>query len=99
MTLDEIRKSVATETVLIGNTLQTVRGGQPGDLAGFDARVAELCLATRALPLQDAQTLVPDFERLAAALDELRGHVMNNMATEAKGEPAPDLTGIRRLTP
>ena len=84
MTLDEIRKGVAAETDLVGQTLQLVRAGTPADLNGFDMRVADLCLATQALPLADAQGLVPDFERLASALDALRDHV----AERADGEAA-----------
>jgi hypothetical protein len=89
MTVEEIRKSVAAETALIGETLRIIQTGQPGDLAGFDSRVAELCLATKALPLADAQALLPDFEQLAAALDALRGHVTKNMEAEASSAAKP----------
>jgi hypothetical protein len=89
MTPDEIRKSVAAETTLIGATTETILAGQPADLSGFDSRVAELCLATQALPLEAAQTLVPDFEQLAAALDNLRARVTNNMAAEAQAAAKP----------
>ena len=75
MTTDEIRKSVATETALVASVAASLLAGQPADLAGFDARVAALCEATSALPFADAQALVPDFERLASALDELRAKV------------------------
>jgi hypothetical protein len=84
MTPEDIRKNVAAETTLIGDTVQQVLTGQPADLAGFDTRVAELCVATKALPLDDAQALLPDFERLAAALDDLRARVSTNMAAEAE---------------
>ncbi len=72
MTLDEIRKSVAAESTLIGDTIQAIVAGQPADITGFDTRVADLCLATQALPLADAQALIPDFEKLAGLLDDLR---------------------------
>jgi hypothetical protein len=91
MTLDEIRKNVATETTLIGDTLQAIVSGQPADLTGFDTRVADLCLATNALPLQDAQALIPDFEKLAGLLDDLRNHMtQSGAAPEAAAPQAGD---------
>jgi hypothetical protein len=89
MTPEDIRKSVAAETALVGETVQHVLTGQPADLTGFDTRVAELCLATKALPLDDAQALVPDFELLAAALDDLRARVSTNMAAEVQAAAKP----------
>jgi hypothetical protein len=87
MTPDEIRKSVAAETVLISETLHALVTGQAADLTGFDARVADLCLATQALQITDAQALVPDFEKLASLLDDLRKQVTD--AGPAAAAPAP----------
>ena len=84
MTPDEIRSCVTSETRLIDETVQALLQGAEVSLSGFDSRVADLCLATQALPLADAQSLVPDFELLGSALDNLRQCMMQQPASSTQ---------------
>lgn len=71
MTPEEIARGIAAVTAVLDDARDQADAGARVDLAGLDARVAELCAAASSLPPAPARAQLGALERMLAALDSL----------------------------
>lgn len=92
MTPEEVTHGIAAVTAVLEAAREQADGGARVDLAGLDARVAELCAAASTLPPPQARAQLAALERMLAALDGLTGALTrqrDTLAAAAEGRNDP----------
>lgn len=91
-TADGVARGIAAVTAVLDDARVQADSGARVDLAGLDARVAELCAAAAALPPPHARAQLPALDRMLAALDGLAGALTrqrDTLAAAAEGRHDP----------
>lgn len=84
-----LHKDIAAVAAALEEARAQAEAGTPIDMAGLDARVAELCGTAQA---SGDRTLLPGLESLVRALDALAGALVrqqDSMAAAAEGRADP----------
>lgn len=92
MTPEEVTRGIAAVTAVLEDARVQADAGARVDLAGLDARVAELCAAASALPPAPARGQLKALEQMLAALDGLTGALTrqrDTLAAAAEGRNDP----------